>query len=105
MLMCSQECQKKLFMCSYFSGLQDHDHVQLQYNPVESKTRTCNGRVGSGRTVGRRGGVRQDWTPTEHFAQETNVPRTLQGIEDTSPERLSRSTNKGNSISTDGGTQ
>ena len=32
----------------------------------------------------------------EQFAQETNDPRTLQGIEDTSPERLPRSTNKRN---------
>ena len=36
--------------------------------------------------------------PTELFAPETRVLRTLQGIEDTSPERLSRSTNKRNLI-------
>ena len=64
--------------------------------PVEPKTRTYLGRVGSGRTAEQRGGVGQDWMPTELFAQETSVPRTLQGIEDTSPERLSRSTNKRN---------
>ena len=54
--------------------------------PVESKTRTYDGRVGSGRTAGRRGRVKQDWTPTEQFAQKTNVSRTLRSIEDTSPE-------------------
>ena len=64
--------------------------------PVESKTRTYHGRVGSGRTAGRRGGARQDGTPTEQFAQETSVPRTPQGVEDTSPERPPRSTNKQN---------
>ena len=35
---------------------------------VESKTRTYHGRVGSGRTAGWRGGVGQDWLPTELFA-------------------------------------
>ena len=37
-------------------------------SPVESKTQTYHGRVGSGRTVGRRGVVGQDWKPTELFA-------------------------------------
>ena len=37
----------------------------LSPKPVESKTRTYLGRVGSGRTAGRRGGVGQDWMPTE----------------------------------------
>ena len=35
---------------------------------VESKTRKYNGRVGSGRTAEWRGGVGQDWMPTELFA-------------------------------------
>ena len=39
----------------------------LGWGPVESKTRTYLGRVGSGRTAGRRGGVGQDWVPTELF--------------------------------------
>ena len=56
---------------------------------VEFKTRKHHGRVGSGRTAGRRGGAGQDGTPTEQFAQETSVPRTPHGIEDTSFERLS----------------
>ena len=67
---------------------------EIVCKPVDSKTRTYHERVGSGRTAGRRGGARQDETPTEQFAQETSVPRTPQGNEDTSPERLSRSTNK-----------
>ena len=46
--------------------------------------------------AGRRGGAGQDGTPTEQFAHETSAPRTLQGIEDTSLERFSRSTNKRN---------
>ena len=66
-----------------------------KYVPVESNTRTYHGRVESGRTAGRRGGAGQNGTPTEHFAQLTSVPRTLQGIEDMSPERLRR-TNKRN---------
>ena len=53
---------------------------------VESKTQTYHGQVGSGRTAGRWGRVGQDWTPTEQFAQETNVPHFPQGIEDSSPE-------------------
>ena len=44
--------------------------------PVESKTRTYNERVGSGRTARRRSGANQDGTPTEQFAQETGIPRT-----------------------------
>ena len=48
---------------------------------------------GAQRTVGR---GRVDWVQTELIAQETKVPRTPQGTEDTSPERLSRSTNKRN---------
>ena len=67
-----------------------------EFLPIESKTRTYHGRVGSGRTAGWRGGVGQDWVPTEMFAQETSLPRTLQSIEETSLERLSRSTNKRN---------
>ena len=63
--------------------------------PVEFKTRTYHGRVGTERTAGR-GGVGQDWTPTEQFAQGTSLPRTLQSIENILPERLSRSTNKRN---------
>ena len=70
---------------------------------VESKTRTYHGRVGSGRTAGWRGGVGQDWVPTELFAQETSLPRTHQSNEDKSPERLSRSTNKRNPIETECG--
>ena len=63
-------------------------------NPIiiESKTRTYHGQVETECTVGRRGGVGQNWTPTEQAAQETGVARTLQGIEGTSPERLPRST-------------
>ena len=38
-------------------------------------------RVGSGRPAGRPGGVGQDWVPTELFAQETQDPCTLQGVE------------------------
>ena len=70
--------------------------IYVMYVPAEPKTRTYCGRVGSGRMAGRRSGVGQDWMPTELFAQETSFPRTLQGIEDTSPERPPRSTNKRN---------
>ena len=41
--------------------------------------------------------------PTKLFAQETKVHRSLQGIEETSLQRLSRNTNKRNPMSTDGG--
>ena len=50
---------------------------------VESKTRTYHGQVGLGRMAGRRGGVEQDWVQKELFAQETSVPCTPQGIEET----------------------
>ena len=74
--------------------------------PVESKTRTYHGLVGSGRrTAGRGGGAGQDRTPTERFAQETTVPRTFQGIEHTYPELLPRSTNKRNPMYSGGGTK
>ena len=64
--------------------------------PVEAKTRTYHGLARFGAHGGARGGVGQDWTRTEQFVQETSVPRTLQDIENTSPERLPRSTNKRN---------
>ena len=63
---------------------------------VEPKTRTYHGRVGSERPTERPGGVGQDWVPTKLFAQETKVHRSLQGIEETSLQRLSRSTNMRN---------
>ena len=68
----------------------------LEETPVEPKTRTHHGRVGSGRTAGWRGGAGQDGTPTEQYAQGTSVPRTPQGIEETMPECRPRSTNKRN---------
>ena len=65
---------------------------------VETKTRTHYGRVGS--RGAQRGGwarrARQDGTPTGFSAQDTTVPRVLQGIEDNCPEHLLGSTNKGN---------
>ena len=63
---------------------------------VRSQTRTHHRRVASGRTAEWRGGVGQDCMPTELFAQETKVHRSVQGIEQASLQRLSRSTNKRN---------
>ena len=71
-------------------------HVHLSNPPVESKTWTYHERVGSERPAERPGGVGQDWVPTELFAQETKVHRSLQGIEEPSLQRLSRSTNRRN---------
>ena len=65
-------------------------HCSKVQRPVESKIRKHHRRVVSGRTLGRRGGAEQDGPPIEQFPEETSVPRTPQGIEDTSPERLSR---------------
>ena len=66
--------------------------------PVESKTRTHHGRVGSGGA--QRGGwarrARQNGTPTGLSAQDTTVTRVPQGIENNCPEHLFRSTNKRN---------
>ena len=81
---------------SYF--FEDVEDFSKTTGHVESKTRTYHGRVESGRMAGRRGGAGQDWMPTEQVAHDTNVFRILQGIEETSPERLSRSMNKRNSI-------
>ena len=69
----------------------------IRIEPVESKTRTHHERVGSGgaRWGGWAGRARQDGTPTGLSAQDTNVPRALQGIEDNCPEHLFGSTNKG----------
>ena len=67
-------------------------------NLSNQKTRTYHWRVGTERTAGRREGVGQDWAPTEQFAQETSVPRTVQGIVKVLRESLSRSTNKRNLI-------
>ena len=45
--------------------------------PVESKTHTYHGHVGSRRTAGRRGGVGQDWMPTEQFSPEARISESL----------------------------
>ena len=66
--------------------------------PIESKTRTYHGRVAPGRAAGWRGGVGQDCSPTGLCTWRTFLPRTLQSIEVTSPERPPRSTNKRNPI-------
>ena len=72
-------------------------HARHVREPVESKTRTYHGRVEAlGGTAERPGGIGQDCVPTELFAQETQVPCTLQGIAETALERFSRSTNKRN---------
>ena len=47
----------------------------LMDRPVESKTRTYRGRVGSGCTAKWRGAVDQDWMPTEEFALEISLFR------------------------------
>ena len=59
---------------------------------VEFKTRTYHGRFGSGRTAGRQSGVGGNLALTELVAQKTRVARSFQGIEETTLERLSRST-------------
>ena len=73
--------------------------------PVESETRTYHGRVGSGRPAERPGGVGQDCVPTELFAQKKKVYCTLQTHQEMSLQRVSRSTNKRNSMLTDGETK
>ena len=79
-----------------------HEDLQLSpydlqnSKPAESKTRTYHRRVGTERLAERPGEVGQDWVPTELFTQEEKVHRTLQGIEETSLQRFSRSTNKRN---------
>ena len=49
----------------------EHCRIRKSYPPVDSKTRKCNGRVGSGRTAGRRGGVGQN---SSSRRQATLVP-------------------------------
>ena len=56
------------------------DFTIIEHVPVESKTRTYHGRVGSERTAGWRGGVEQDQMPSELFAWEKSVPRNLRSI-------------------------
>ena len=71
---------------------------------VESKPEHTTGgsSLGAWRTAGQ---GRVGLGANRIVAQETRVPRTLQGIEDTSPERFSRSRNKRNPMETDGGTK
>ena len=64
------------------------NETSVNFKPVESKTRTYHGRVGSERPAERPGGVGQDWVPTEVLAQETKVYHTLQKIEEMSLQRL-----------------
>ena len=77
-------------VCPGFGFYKSRDHDLF----VEAKTRTYHRQAGSGRTAGQPGGVRQDRLPTELFAKATSVPRTLQGIEDTLPERSPRDKKK-----------
>ena len=49
--------------------------IECKTRPVESKTRTYHGRVGTERTAGRRGGVGQDWTPSEQSTQDLSIPK------------------------------
>ena len=62
-------------------------HLDLS-NPKPGHT---TGGSGQRRTAGRLGGA----GPAGLFAQDTNVPRALEGIEDNCLERLFESTNKG----------
>ena len=73
-------------------------YIYIYLSNPKPGQRTYHGRVRSERPAERPGGVGQDWVPTELFAQETKVPCTLQGIEETSLQRFSRSTNKRNLI-------
>ena len=74
---------------------------------VESKTRTHNEPVGSGRrTAGRQGG--RGWVgraAVGSIPPGDNPPFVLQRIEDNCPGRLFGSTNKRNPTLTDGGTK
>ena len=64
--------------------------------PVEPKTRTHHGRVGScgSQRGGGSGRASQSGAPTGLFAQDTTVSRVLQGIEDKCSEPPFESTNK-----------
>ena len=68
--------------------------------PVESKTRTYHGRVGSGRRGARRtagrGEAGQKRVPTIRSAPKPTVPVVLHGTINNCSERLLASTNKGN---------
>ena len=64
--------------------------------PVESKTRTCHGRVTSRRTASKRGRVEQYCLPKTLFVLRTILTHALQSIEETSPKHLPRRTNKRN---------
>ena len=55
----------------------------VQGKSVEYKTRTYHGRGGLERPAGQPEEVGQDWLPTELFAQEKTVHRSLQGFEET----------------------
>ena len=66
-------------------------HVrEFTETPFESTTRTYHGQIGSRRPAERPGGVVQDRVPTKLFAQETKIHRTLQSIEETPLQCLSR---------------
>ena len=56
---------RKTAVLDYPAGEQSHTTL---CKPVESKTRTYNGRVESGRTAGRRGGVGQNSSPRRQAA-------------------------------------
>ena len=69
-----------------------------QFPLSNPKPGSDHGRTGSGRPAERPGAVGQDWVPTELFAQKNKVSLNLQGIDSSSLQRRSRSTNKRNPI-------
>ena len=79
---CTDEpiCLYKPFSCKLCPGI-----IEIS---VESQTCTYYGRVGSGIPAKRPSRIAQDRVPTELFAQETKVHRSLQAIEKTSLFRL-----------------
>ena len=86
----------RLYVCIYLK-------MYLSNPPLDPKTRTYYGRVGSGRTAGRRGEDGQDGTLTEQFVKETSASYSLKNQKTRG--RLLRSTDKRNPMSSDGETQ
>ena len=79
--------------CSSFFGaiISKNPRPIFAEPPPSSNCRFQNPDIQRAGRVGAHGGAAGGGR-AEQFAQETSVPRTPQGIEETSPERLSRST-------------
>ena len=82
---------RKQSFCAFSKNIDNHSFDYFPRNTCRIKNTF---RVGSERRAEQLGKFGQDWVPTKLFVQETKLYRCLQGVEETTLQHPSRSTNK-----------